>query len=101
MYQCFILEEITYLAQLSKGVIGLRSGLTEIFSQFDLSMHILYTETFGIEAEKFIKLYSLKEYPNANRKMIFEYDTMEYNENEIINKIIERIQNANFAENKK
>lgn len=88
------LEETYYLAQLSKGIIALRSGLNDFLSTVDVPQHILYTKfkcNVVSSAEENIKQFSLKYLPAVNPDNLFEYNTELQSEAEIERMILERI----------
>lgn len=94
VYGLFSLEETYYLAQLSKGIIALRSGLNDFLSTVDVPQHILYTKfkcNVVSSAEENIKQFSLKYLPAVNPDNLFEYNTELQSEAEIERMILERI----------
>lgn len=97
---CFLtLEEAFYLASLSKGVIGLRSGIFELLAYIkNIPIVSIYTK-FGqrgnfkeMASEKVLTGFTLTKLPNVNVNNLFEYD---------INKISERNLLLNFIEDEK
>lgn len=85
------IEQTYYLAQMSKGIISLRSGLNDVLSTINVPQHILYTRfkcNIVSSASENILAFSLKYLPNVNQKNISEYDTDELTSDEIINKVL-------------
>ena len=88
-------EEAYYIASLSKGIITLRSGISELLSMLPIQQHIIYTKhKFSkISVNKTKEVHSIVNYPFVDCKLIYEYEyeNNEKNNNEIIRQIIERI----------
>ena len=93
---CFLtFEEGYYLASLSKGIVGLRSGFIEPLTSIkDLPIICYYTDLKdrgmlkALPAEIVLKGFSLKKLPNVNKNNIFEYNIHEINEDKVIEKIL-------------
>ncbi len=83
------ITQAMYLASLSKGIISIRCGLLELFSSINIPKHILYTwhKFHKVSPENMIKSSSLNHYPMVDSKTVFEYNTDELSEDEIIEKI--------------
>lgn len=115
-YQIYLdAEEAIQLAKYSSGIITMRSGFSECLSSLKLPMFVIYTNStiihqlykkslftnidkdfkklFMQQKSSYLKkIWSLKEYPNVNKDLIFEYDYNEYQDknvlvDEIVNKI--------------
>ncbi len=85
------IEQTYYLAQMSKGIISLRSGLNDVLSTINVPHHILYTRfkcNIVSSASENILAFSLKYLPNVNQENISEYDTDELTSDEIIDEIL-------------
>lgn len=84
--------ETCYLASLSKKIITMRTGLSEVLSYFQIPMHVIYTDyKFKNEnSSKLKQLSSLKNYPFVNPETIYEYEYMQ-NDEDLIKQIIERL----------
>lgn len=88
----FNISMAIYIASLSKGIVSLRSGFCEglsLLSQ-NIPIHILYQDliTTHLSADRFIKAYTLKQYPFVNPHKIYEYNALNTQYNEIYNNII-------------
>lgn len=70
------LDEAFYLAELSKGIIGLRCGFSELLSTINIPKHIIYTECKYHDIKNLQEVFSLKKYPFVNSSSIFEYNTL-------------------------
>lgn len=77
------------LAKKSKAIIALRSGFIEMFLQFDIQQHIIYTQTISV-LESVLESYTLKKYPGASKK-IYEYLYPEKSEDDIFNYICKKL----------
>ena len=84
------ISQAMYLASLSKGIIAIRSGFSELVSTFPIQKHIIYPyfKYEPITPKNMIKSYSITTYPEVDKDKIFEYDTEKLSEDEIIEKII-------------
>lgn len=85
--------DLYIIATKAKCIIGLRNGLIDILSSIsnNTHFHVLYTRHPGrnhICITKYINAYSVKYLPNVNINNIYEYNTEEMNEKEIMNHII-------------
>lgn len=78
-------SEALYLASISKAIISLRSGFTELCAslKYRPSLFVLYNDFLQkITSEYFLKVYTIKEYPFINKENIYEYtvnDDLNYN----------------------
>lgn len=90
----FKYEELIEFAKYSKGLIGLRSGLIEILSTLDIPIHCLYSpfpkrgELQAMSSKKALIGFSLKKLPSVNLNKIYEYDTMLYSDEKLLNSIL-------------
>lgn len=87
------LEELVYLAQRCKGIIGLSSGCIELLSIIkNIPIDILYTKANvdGTGPEIMQLSFSKKTFPLVTTKMIQEYIYTEKNKEKIIKQIIRR-----------
>lgn len=84
--------EAVYLANLSQGIISMRSGLTEVLATLNKPMHIIYSNSiFDNSNDLTVKeLFTLKDYPNSNPQKIFEYSISNNCPENIIKSIVER-----------
>ena len=87
------LVQALYLANLSKGIVSLRCGFLEILSSLDKTKVVLYTnQKFENVTSKNMKKYtSLVYYPNVSEDKLYEYDTVEYTQDDLINMIVNSI----------
>lgn len=93
---CFLtLNELYYLASLSKGIICLRSGVIEPLTAIkSVPITCLYTDfkdrgcLKSIKAETVLECFSLKELPNAEKDNIDEIVIQKGNSIQVLNKII-------------
>lgn len=78
------------IASLSKAIIALRSGFSETLLELEIPTYILYTtmKLNGISAKNMLDAYSLKEYPNANINLIYEYNNETMTEDKIFKEIM-------------
>lgn len=86
-------KEIMQLTPLSKGVISLRSGFSELLSYFDLPMHIIYNFENGFSQDEInSKIFydSLYNYPFINKEMINEYNYLDEPYENLVKKILEK-----------
>ena len=83
----FSIQEIFYLTSFSKGIIGARCGLCEVFSTLDIQKHIIYTKCKR-KIPDILKVFSLKKYPFVNKDTVFEYEYSEGKQTLIIDKIL-------------
>ena len=85
------LEEIYCLAEYSKGIIALRSGLIDLLSKTNVSKHIIYNDylTKELTAAENLFAFSLKKLPYTKSNTIFEYVYSYIDEYIILEKIIE------------
>lgn len=84
--------EIYALAKYSAGVISLATGIAVLLTSSDIKMDLIYND-FNImtaDAKTVQDVYSVYYLPNANKKLINEYDANSYNQDELINTIIKR-----------
>lgn len=90
------ISQATYIASLSKGIIGVRSGFMEGLSIInDKKIFVLYKDLKSVKlvADKFIDTYSLKLYPFVQEENIFEYNANKNTNNQIIVDIITKLDN--------
>lgn len=87
----FDIEEVLYLASVSKGIVTLRSGLCEPMTRFDSVMHVIYTSHRfnNVSSSRMLDFSRLTTYPMVNNKDIFEYDKSVLDYETLKNKIIE------------
>ena len=84
------IAEVTYLATLAKSVISLRSGLTEVISSHKTPKHVIYTphKCNPVSASEMMRNSSLNHYPMVDKNTVFEYNTDELSETQIIDEIM-------------
>ncbi len=84
------ISEAIYLASLSKQIIALRCGFSELlaFLPEHKSIHILYSTFRNIGTEAFREIYTLKKYPVSHPESIYEYNVCSENYNEIITRLL-------------
>ena len=87
-------DEIIYLAELSKGVIALVSGLVVTMALTDTPRYFIYTNqtpTVGdrMDADKMLEAYRLSCIPNCNTKNLYELNINEICEKDIFKTIVE------------
>ncbi|MBO5738780.1 hypothetical protein J6R97_05520 [bacterium] len=81
------LSEAYYLATLSKSIIGIRGGLSEVLSTVNVSKHIIYTRNKARVLNS-LQIFTLKEYPLVNKETVFEYECFNEDPTEVINNIL-------------
>lgn len=69
-------SEAVYLATFAKSVIAMRSGFIEGLTKVAKNMHVFYTPLKKpyLDTEKFMSVFSLKNYPFVNPDTINEYN---------------------------
>lgn len=94
---CFLShEEVFALAQLSSGIIGLRSGMIEILSMINVPIHVLYTDMpkrvliEPMDAENTLHAFTMKKLPGVNVDNIYEYDCNNITEENLLTTILEK-----------
>jgi hypothetical protein len=87
-------SEAFALAQRSKQIVCLRSGLSELLTQADVPLHVIYTKfknrtSFDeVSVERIFSGFGLKILPNINHTNLKEYNTGEMTEDAILEKIM-------------
>ena len=90
-------SEAFALAQMSKGVVSLRSGLTESLLQTNVPLFSLYTSfrnryVFNDMAVEYVLSgFGLSRLPNVNTKLLFEFNMSEVENNNVIENIIKHL----------
>ena len=88
------IPEIYVLAQKSKGVITLASGLSVLLTAANTKMDLIYTnfrmKKPHISSTKAIEIYSVYSIPKIDKNLIKEYDIKDYSEESLITKILMR-----------
>ena len=90
--------EAFVLAKMSKGVVSLRSGLTESLLQTNVPLFSLYTKfrdryVFNdMDIEYVLSGFGLNKLPNVDTQKVFEFNMSEENNEKVINQIITKIQ---------
>lgn len=99
--QCNLtLSEIYALAQKSKAVIGMRSGLFDYIASIkDLNIFALYNklEYWNIDTENVMNAYTIKQLPFKHSSNINEYSIENCSIDELIDKIIKNLEDCNNA----
>ena len=82
------ISQAMWLASMSRGIIGLRSGFSELVSTFPMQKHIIYTKFMWepITPQNMLRAYSLSYYPQVDTSTLHEYE-WEDNVNEILQQI--------------
>lgn len=95
---CFLTySEVFALAQKSKKIISLRSGLTEFLLQTNVPIDILYTNFRlrpifkDMSVEKVMSGFSIRKLFNVNQKLVNEYNFQDYARQDLINEITKDI----------
>lgn len=83
----FSIREAYYIATLSKGIIGIRGGFSEVLSTINVPKHIIYTRNKA-RVWNSVDIFTLKKYPLVNQDSIFEYECFEDDQTPIIEKIL-------------
>lgn len=83
------IEEATYVASKSKLIIGLRSGLMDLFCMLGVPMAVIYTD--NSPREDIQPTYTLKQYPYCTKDII-EYNMRVLKEKEVIDSIIKKLE---------
>lgn len=70
------IDEVLYLASISKCIVALRSGLCEPMTRFNTMMQVIYTahKFSNISSAKMLDFSRLTAYPMVSNKNILEYD---------------------------
>lgn len=91
---CFLTFEEAYcLASMSKGIIGLRSGLIENLTTINVPIICFYTDFYergalnSIPVDKVLNSFSLKKLPNVYINNIHEYNLEDYSKENILSVI--------------
>lgn len=86
------IPQAMYLASLSKGFVSIRCGLLEVLSTIPVQKHVIYTphKFNNVSATNLINTSSLKDYPFIDKSNLYEYNTDEINEEQIIKEIVRR-----------
>ncbi len=90
-------EESIELAKHAKAIVGLRSGFLECLSASNTPLHALYTDFpkrsgfKPIESAKVLTGWCIKKLPNVNPDEIYEYDANLYDEDNLIDEIVNKI----------
>ena len=85
------IAEAFYIASLSKGIIGLRCGFTEVLSILPIPKYIIYTPCKHFDWVDIEEKLTLKKYPCVNVKTIFEYNSLKTDLSEIEYDILGRL----------
>lgn len=104
---CFLtLEEAFYLASLSKGVIGLRSGIFDLLAYIkNIPIVSVYTKFVQrgklkeMASEKVLSGFTLKKLHGTNVDNISEFDVNNFSENDLIKLIINFIKDKQKGKN--
>ncbi len=97
-------EEMFYLAQKAKAIISLRSGLSEFLLPANTMNIALYTpfrhlKSYSLDTQKVISGFSMLKLPNVDSGKIYEINTEEFqNENILIQKILTILSNTKLKE---
>lgn len=83
----FGIQEIYYLVSISKGIVGLRCGLCELFSALEIPKHIIYTKCRR-DVKDILQVFSFKNYPYVKKETVFEYEISKESLTVILEKII-------------
>lgn len=92
------LLEIYALAQKSKAIIGMRSGLLDYLAPIcNLNIYALYSKLnyWNIDSENVLKAYTLSKLPFKHSKNISEYNIENYSIDELIEDIINGLEARN------
>lgn len=92
------LTELYVLAQKSKAIIGMRSGLLDYLASIkDLNIFALYSNFpyWDICAENVLKSYTLTKLPFEHTQNINEYNIENYSIDELIENIVKNLENTN------
>lgn len=81
-------SEAFYIASLSKGIIGLRCGFSELLSTLDVPKHIIYTPCKHNNIQNLQEILTLEKYPFVNKETLFEYNALKTELQDISNKIL-------------
>ncbi len=84
------LPEAYYIATLSKGIIGIRGGFSEVCSAIDVPKHIIYTKNRA-RVKDSIRVFTLKDYPHVNKETIYEYECFTDDYTSVYKQIIENL----------
>ncbi len=101
---CFLTySEVFALAQKSKKIISLRSGLTEFLVQTNIPVDVLYTKFRNrhfyddMSVEQVMSGFSIRKLYNVNPKLINEYNFQNYARQDLINEITKNMWGNNIA----
>lgn len=92
-------SEAYALAKISKGVVSLRSGLTESLLQTEVPLFSLYTKFRNryifndMEVDYVLSDFGLSKLPNINSDLLHEYNMSEISNNKVISQIVDTIKN--------
>ena len=96
---CYLsFAQAKYVASQADIIIGVRSGLMDIIANTTSKIFCIYFPFYkrakylvDLNAEKVIQGFSLKQLPNVNPDNVYEYNTEQMQQDEIINEIISHI----------
>ena len=101
---CFLTySEVFALAQKSKKIISLRSGLTEFLVQTNIPVDVLYTKFRNrhfyddMSVEQVMSGFSIRKLYNVNPKLINEYNFQNYARQDLINEITKNMCGNNIC----
>lgn len=91
---CITIDELFILAQKSKGIITLGSGLSVFLTATNVPMDLIYTDfnskSIGYDAALAIKIYSVLHLPGNSSDLIKEHNANELSSSTLSNKILAR-----------
>lgn len=91
-------SEAFVLAKTSKGIVSLRSGLTECLLQTNVPIFSLYTKfrnryVFNdMQVEYVLSGFGLNKLPNVNTQKVFEFNMSEVDNSEVIKNVINSLE---------
>lgn len=95
---CYLtFSEAFSLASKSKGMVMLRSGLSDMLSQTHVKKHIIYTEFLDsqkhvkIASDKVLAGFGFSKIPNIDKQQIKEYDFSRYTTDDLLQEILSDI----------
>lgn len=80
--------EAAYLASISKGIVALRCGFSEVLGNLRTPKHILYSNFRTVPSAPFKNIYTFEKYPFAGNGTLCEYAVDKMSEEQLIAEIL-------------
>ncbi|MBQ7287854.1 MAG: hypothetical protein IJW73_08855 [Candidatus Gastranaerophilales bacterium] len=82
--------QAAYLSSLAKHIVAIRCGFLEVVSSHNIPKHVIYTphKHNPVSASEMLRNSTLNNYPMVDKNTVFEYNTDELSETQIIDEIM-------------